>query len=788
MEKIDDIIKLIDSKEEEKNQNLLLKYLKHWPWFLALCLLGAFVGYFIFRNSPSAYEVTSRLLVKNEETELSSVQAFNSPRPDARGSSNIEKQIGILQSYSLYKKALANLNWDYSWYQKRLLYYKDLYNNDPFELVIPPNAINAKGGVIEVIMLNDSEYNIQVTGETYLNGYAQEINIDKNLKFGEPFTNEFYNFTLNRKNAVVDETYMLLFNNLDAQTANYMGKTQIFTEQENSNIITISITGNALQKEADFINELTDVFIEFGMEARSSRSKSSEDFINEQLERLKNSLTTSEEKFSDYRRNNQVMNLGQEAQSVYSRLEEIEQEQYLTQLQLDYYKNLQQYIDDANKIEEMVNPSVVGITDSNLSGMLSKLMELYSRREVLSYTVQEKNPAILILEKEIKVVRDGLEESLKSQLIATESKMNSLQQRYLEIQARLRRLPETEKNLISIQREFELNNEIYTYMLQKKTEASISTASIVPEIQVIDPAIVEASRKTGPNLILNLAIGIAGGGILPFILITFLIIFNNKIETITEVEKGSRIPVLEGIMKHKYKSTLPVIQHPRSGIAESFRGLKTNINTLIEGTGSKVISINSLVPGEGKSFISANLAAVLSKTNKKVLLIGADLHKPTLHEFLKVKESIGLRDFLAGEKNIDEIITSTSIPNLNFVQTGTAIENPSDLLDGSKFEKLIDYTRSLFDYIIIDNAPLLLIPDAILTSQFSDISLFVLRIGYSHKAQIKQINKAVDFNRIERSAIVLNDTPESGYGYGYGYRKKYWKKGYGEYKIPKSSV
>src|SRR5690606_435217 len=106
--------------------------------------------------------------------------------------------------------------------------------------------------------------------------------------------------------------------------------------------------------------------------------------------------------------------------------------------------------------------------------------------------------------------------------------------------------------------------------------------------------------------------------------------------------------------------------------------------------------------------------AVFSKTNKKILLIGADLHKPTLHEFLGIKESFGLSDYLKNEKSLEEIIAPTAIPNLFFIQTGNVPENPSDLLDSMKFEKLIEKTRELFDYIIIDNAPLLLIPDAIL--------------------------------------------------------------------------
>lgn len=315
-------------------------------------------------------------------------------------------------------------------------------------------------------------------------------------------------------------------------------------------------------------------------------------------------------------------------------------------------------------------------------------------------------------------------------------------------------------------------------MLQKKAEASISKASIASEVQVIDRALVEAAVRTGPNMVINVTAGLIVGLMIPFMFITLLGFFNNKIETREEIEKGSKIPVLEGIIRHKYKVNLPVIHHPRSGIAESFRGLKSNLNAILERPGSKVVSINSLIPGEGKSFISSNFSAILTKSKKKVLLIGADLHKPTLHNFLGVKESFGLSNYFKDEKNFEDILSTTSLPNLSFIQSGPIPQNPSDLLDSLKFEKLIDKARKMFDFIIIDNAPLLLVPDAILTSSFSDISLFILRINYSHKEQIKQINKIVDFNRIKRSAIIINEAPDRGYGYG----NKYWKKGYGEYK------
>jgi tyrosine-protein kinase Etk/Wzc len=778
MEKIDDIISLIESHEKKETKNFFLKYLKRWPWFVLSCLIGGGLGYFIFKNSPNTYEVKSRILIKNEDNSIGSVFNMNNPIMNMGKRVSIENQLGILKSYSLFRQALENLNWETTWFRKELLYDAELYKNPPVELIIPPAAKNAENILLEIVALDEKKYVVRAEGETSLNGYPQTVDFEKTLNFGEPFINDFFNFTLNRTKGEIGKTYLLRFNNLHSLTNQYMKKTEITLEEINSELISIKIKGESKQKEADFINELNNVFINFGMENKFQNSEKSMEFIDSQLARIEQSLGSAEEKFSNFRQNNQVMNLGEEAQVIYAKLEEIENEQYMTQLQLEYYVELQKYLDDSRKIGEMVNPSVIGIKDPDLSGMLNRLTELYGRREQLSFTVQEENPSYIMLQKEIQVTRDGLEETLKNQLRSTQARMESLKERYSEIQARVRRLPETERNLIGIQREFDLNNELYTYMLQKKAEASITKASIAPQVQIIDQAMVETASQTGPSMAKNLGTGIICGFLLPFLAITLLHFFNTKIESREEIERGSTIPVLEGIIKHKYKVKLPVLHYPRSGIAESFRGIKSNLNAILEQPGSKVVSINSLIPGEGKSFISSNFSAILAKANNKILLIGADLHKPTLHNYLEVKESYGLTNYLLDEIGIDEIISKTSVPNLYFIQAGPIPPNPSDLIDNSKFKILIEHTRKIFDYIIIDNAPLLLVPDAVLTSSFSDVSLFVLRMHYSHKEEIKQINKMVDFNKIQRAAIVINEAPDRGYGYG----NKYWKKGYGEYK------
>ncbi len=779
MEKFEELINQVDSYQKKATVNSLKKYLRYWYLFLLFGIVGVISGFLMYRYSPNTYQVKSRILVKEQNEQLNSILPTQNDFIKSMGrNSNIENKIGILQSYTLFRKALNNLDWKISWYKKEFLYNKELYNNEPFDMLVPPNAINVENTLIKIEPINNIQYKVQAKGQTSQNGYLQEFEINKTAKFGEPFSNEFFNFTINKKAETNNNIYYLLFNNVNSLTNQYLGKTVISYDDPGSDIITISIQDQNIQKEADFINELTDVFIQFGLENKNSNSNSSLEFIDSQLSRIKTQLKTAEDNFSNFRKNNKVMNLSQEAQIVYAKLEKIENENYMTQLQINYYKDLLKYLDNSGKISEMVNPSVIGINDSGLSGMLTKLMDLYSKREVLSYSVKEKNPSFQILEKEIKITRDGLEETVKNQLQATEAMLASTEDRYKTIEQRVKKLPQTEKQMIGIQRDFDLNNELYTYLLQKRSEASLAKASIMPEVQVIDPAMQESSSQVGPNLVMNIGLGLFGGLSIPLIFITLLIFFNTKIESRDEVESKSELRVLDGIIKHNYKTLTPVVQHPRSGIAESFRGLRTNISTILESPRSKVISINSLLPGEGKSFISSNFSITLAQSKKKTLLIGADLYKPTLHKFLNIKENKGLSEYFKGDLEMNEIIFSTSIPNLHFIQAGSSPQNPSELIVEDKLRQLLEMAREMYDYIVIDNAPLMLVPDAVTTSNFADISLFIVRMFQSHKDQVKQINKIVSFNKIEQAAIVINGSPDRGYGYG----KKYWEKGYGESK------
>lgn len=777
MDKIEDLLNSFESEDKEIRQNVILKYTKKWYWFAIFCTLGIIAGFVVYKLTPPTYQVQSRLLIPTEDNALSALLPFDSPvMPKGQ---KIENQIGILQSFTLYKKALENLNWKTTFYLDQGYYLFELYENPPFEITIPSGAYNTSGFMLKIVALNDFEFEVNGEGKIFQDGANQSVSFKERGKFNSPFKNAYFDFILNKKNYLPGETYVLLFNDFNQLTQEYLRSVSINLEDKKSELINVQLVGPNPKKSADFINELNQVFISFGMKKKNQTSENSINFIDTTLVGISNSLKNAELNLSNYRKDNKVLDMGTEATVIYQKLEEIENEKYLAKMRIDYYRNLQSYMGDAKKIKQMVNPSIIGVTDPGLTSLLPKLTDLYSKREVLSYSVEPNNPSLILLEKEIQNASNALLENLNNLLKNAEIEMQSMENRFAAIQARLEKLPDTERKLVSIQRDFTLNNELYTYMLQKKAEASISLASNIPQVQIIDDAMVEAAEQVGPNLMMNVIAGLGLGFIIPFIFILLADLFNTKLETIEEVSKLTKLPTLDGIIHSNYKNSLPVFNNPQSGIAESFRVLKVNLRNALNNPDKKVISVNSLVSGEGKSFISSNLASILSMgaNEKKVLLIEGDLRKPMLNGLFGKNGGIGLSSYLSHDNNFNEIVIETPYPNLFFIPAGDMPSNPTELLENGRFANFIEEARKRFDYVILDNAPVSLVPDGLMTSKHADANIFILRLNYSRKKEVREINKTIDVNGIKNAIIVINDAPNNRFGYG----NKYWKNGYGNY-------
>ncbi|MBY0425530.1 MAG: polysaccharide biosynthesis tyrosine autokinase [Cytophagales bacterium] len=324
---------------------------------------------------------------------------------------------------------------------------------------------------------------------------------------------------------------------------------------------------------------------------------------------------------------------------------------------------------------------------------------------------------------------------------------------------------------------YEIYRDIYSFLLQKKADAGINRASNVPDIKVIDYAAVSGPPTPDFEKIQSIALLLALGIPIGFIFLKDY--FNTKIIFKDDIFKFSSIPFL-GVIGHNSKDTLAVIERPKSSLAESFRSVRSNILFLNPDKKNQIFLLTSTTSGEGKSFCSMNIAAVMAISGKNTILIGADMRKPKLYEELKLKNEVGLSNYLSGSANLDEVIQKTSVEHMDFISSGIIPPNPAELIMGQRMEQIIEELRKRYDYIVIDTPPIGLVIDAFVLMKYSDTNIYVVRHNYSKRQGLLEINEKYRDGKFSNLNIILNDVKSNGiYGYGYGYGNTSY--GYGYY-------
>ena len=763
-------IDLSNQHQEEKIdfKKILFLLRRQWKWVVLFSALGIIGALVYIKLSNPVYIVRTTILVPEDSKGLDMKDLFQGAMNQPKN--NIFNQMEIIKSYYTISQTLLNLNWRTHWYTKEFFTWKGIYKQEPFDVQEAPNFINPRGIAIYITPTTRNHYTVFVKGQIVKNNAVIDINLEGSGQYGRPFVKNQFNFTLLKKVNNFETPsgkYYFVFNDLNDITLSYQEKLHAVLMDKKSDIIECTIVGEEPKRESDFLNELIKVYTAGKMDFQNEAQRRSLDFINTQLTGISDSLDTASAKFTEFRSKNNIIDLGNEGKLVMDNLKELETEGAKNQMQLDYFQNLLKYLNNTSDLKQLVSPSVVGIEDVALNALVLKLGELYNRRQVLSFSAKENNPTLLLIDKELDQTRSQLNENLRNLIDNATRNNKSQKDRQASISFQLNKLPQKEQQMVNIQRQFNLTNEIYTFLLQKRAETNIALASSLPDVQVIDVARPETAVLMGIGNKMLMAIGFFTGIGLPLGYIFLINFFDDRIRTQKDLEKNTRLPILGNIMHSISNSDLVVYENPKSIIAESFRVLRTNLQYMLTGPLGKIISIHSTNPGEGKSFSAINLSTILAMNNKKVLLIGADLRKPKLYKSFKISNENGLSTYLIGISTMEEIIFPTFVENLSFIPSGPIPPNPSEILGKPEMKMLLDTVRSQFDFVIIDNAPTALVTDAHVLSHLTDLNIFVLRYGISHKNQLELINQYVDQKIMDNVALLVNDIKTNAFGHTY---------------------
>ena len=768
-------------------KKLFFQVLGNWYWFAISIFAGLFISYLVNRYSEQIYSVRSSLIVKDDENTrgLSGAENLIQGLKLVRNTKSVQNEIGILKSYTVAYQAISELPdfWvSYVAVGRRGIKESKLYTGCPFVVTYDSLTANITNYPAFVTILSPDSYLLEID---------DGMNIRKKMKFGERFTNHAFDFAINLRFVVkpddnlIGKKYYFTFNSLTALAKAYQSKVTVDLNDKKGSILTLTTSGFVAEQEADYLNKVMEVYIHRGLDEKNQIADNTVEFIDIQLREMEDSLRIAEQNLLNFRLQNRVIDISKEGSSIYSKLQRLQDQLLNLELSYRYYTYLEDYLKTKTDLADIVAPTSMGVDDLQLNMLLQQISQTVIEYQTLSYSAKPGSPIAEELNNRISTLRKTLEEKVSSLQEANGVAKREIRRQVKLIEDELMKLPYQERMLINIEREYNLVDKLYTYLMEKRAEAAIAKASNIPDNKVLDFALPVNATQIKPNRKINYLIGFVLGLGIPFIVILVFNYINTRIVDLKTISQKTSIPLLGTVGHNRFNSDLPTIDKPKSTLAESFRGLRTNLQYLLRDPDKKVIAISSTISGEGKTFVAANLAAIIATTGKRVLIVGMDLRKPKLHRYFGGETHNGLSTYLIGRDSFEGIVHETRVANLYIVAAGPIPPNPAELIGSEAMDRFINEAKSVFDFIVIDTPPVAVVTDALLTARFSNILLYVVRFDYSDVEVLKLVEDIRKNGEQQSLAIVVNDLQHKrsyGYSYSYGYTYGYgysYGSGYG---------
>jgi tyrosine-protein kinase Etk/Wzc len=744
---------------------------KKW-WFVAALFFSLAVVFIYIKISLPVYESSATVLI--EESGSSSVKMEDFLAGDLFGDqANIATEKGILGSRSVMHETIKQLNLQVSYYNTSVFPYIPRYKKHPFIVQIDSSTILPSWLYDVPVLLSfvdDKHFRLTIKAE---DPTGKEYSLSETYPFNEKIKNDVFSLVIKSapdffRNEDYND-YEFVIHSLSKEVNEYLSRLKIESPDKDATIVKLTFRDEIPERAVDVLNKLCEVYINLDIQDKTSVASLTLKFVDEQLQQTAEVVNGIEGELQGFKEKHKTVNLSEESKGFLDRLNTIDVEKMKSDIELKSLDNLLQYVTANADMTEMA-PSTLGLPDPLLVELISKFQELQAKRKSLSYGVKNATPAIKVIDQQIADTRASLIENIKSirqNIVSTNSTLNK---QLNDFESRIRQVPEVERELLSIQRRFEVNQNIYIYLLQKKAETSIAKAAAISDNKILDDAFL-AEEPVEPNKKAIVLLAFFAALLFPLLLIFGIKFLRTTISGREELAAMTTIPIL-GVVGHVNKNDNLIVQHnPKSRIAEAFRSIRTNLQFFGSGSGKKVILISSSVGGEGKSFVTINLASVFAMQDYKVIIVGLDLRKPKLFDDFNCSNDSGVSTYLIGGTKLNDLIQHTPVKNLDLIPSGPVPPNPSELISKPEMGKLFDELKEMYDYIIVDTPPLGIVSDAFLIMKNSNINIYVVRENYSKKEYINALNEQFQHGKFNNLSILVND---SGYGQSYGY-------GYGSY-------
>ena len=787
------------SEEQINIQEILFRYLIHWPWFVVSAIVCVALAWGYLRLTTPVYNISATVLIKDEKKGGGANMSSELEKMGLNGfvssSSNIENEIEVLKSRTLAREVVSSLGLFVTYMDEDKFPNKELYRTSPVLVSLTPQEADRLPQTMEIDMLLQPAGAMDVQVKVGKKEYRKHLEKLPAVFPTDEGTVAFFanNDTLSslRPESVTTERHITAYINRPFAVAKgYAGSLSITPTSKATSVVTVSLKNSNTQRGKDYIDKLLEMYNINANNDKNEVAQRTAEFIDERIDIISKELGSTERDLENFKRSAGITDLTSEAQIALTGNAEYEKKRVENQTQINLVMDLKKYLQGS---EYEVLPANVGLQDAGVAGAIDRYNEMVAERKRLLRTSTESNPAIVNLTTSIRAMRSNIQTTLDATLKGLEITKADLIREASRYSRRISDAPTQERQFVSIARQQEIKSGLYLMLLQKREENAIVLAAIANNAKIIDEAQADSTPISPKRMTIYLAALVFGIGI-PVGVIYLIGLTKFKIEGRADVEKLTSLPVVGDIpLADEKTGAIAVFENQNNLMSETFRNVRTNLQFMLEN-GKNVILVTSTVSGEGKSFISANLAISLSLLGKKVVIVGLDIRKPGLNKVFNLpKKEYGITQFLTNSTvNLMDLVHHSDInKNLYILPGGTVPPNPTELLARDGLEKAVEILRKNFDYVILDTAPVGMVTDTLLIGRVADLSVYVCRADYTRKTEFTLINELAENNKLPNLCIVINglDLQKKKYGYYYGYGKygKYYgygkHYGYGEYKI-----
>ena len=758
------------------------RYLKFWPWFVMCIGVCLFFGILYLTFAKSSYKAVATIIIEGEKSkgptsgngfaDLTLLSGFST--------SSIENELGLLRSKRLMYNAVKALNLNVQYLNRNDFFTKEYYKNSPYNINIVrlDDALLKKASELEenkftINYLTDDE--VEVSFENDKESIINKIGDVVELDYIQFFIEKNGGFNIQIEDSQESIKVEVIVSGMQSVASSIGTNLNVDLVDKNSTMIALSLVDKIPSKAEDVLNQLIFEYNKEAIEDKDLIARNTAFFIDERLAIINSELDSVETGKEQFKESNLLTNIEAESQLIVENVSDYNNEQQRIGTELELTTSL---IDHLKRNKSSLLPTNFGIDDFGTNSLIKEFNSNVLERNRLLKSASEQNPMVISLNNEIDQIRENVMESLSRMQYNLVIKKNNLDRQSGVLASQISDVPAQERTYRGIERQQNIKEALYLFLLQKREENSLSLAASAPKAKLVDEAY-SLGAPVAPKSNIVLFGSMILGLLIPFLTINAISFLNDKIVDSDEVKKlAGKVPLL-GELPHILSNESVIIDsRERTLLSESFNVLSSSIQHQIDigaaDEKSNCIFVTSSIKGEGKTFTSVNLGITLASGGKQVLVIGGDLRNPQLHNYQRNADKLnGLSTYLNDASLIvHDYIQDTDLhPNLKFMYSGSIPDNPIELLKKPKLQEMFKELKKVYDYIVVDTAPTLHLADTFVISKYADLTLYVLRASITKKSFVGIAKEMQESGKLKNLNLVINDVKlkNSLYGYGYDY-------------------